>query len=57
MTINSSWREVNHSLDNFTESLLERFGELESRISELESDNEELNERISNLVELHLRRA
>lgn len=57
MTINSSWREVNHSFDNFIESLLERFGELESRISELESDNEELNERISNLVELHLRRA
>ena len=57
MTINSSWREVNHSFDSFIESLLERFGELESRISELESDNEELNERISNLVELHLRRA
>ncbi len=57
MTINSSWREVNHSIDGFIESLLERFGELESRISELESDNEELNERISNLVELHLRRA
>ena len=51
MTINSSWREVNHSFDNFIESLLERFGELESRISELESDNEELNERISNLNE------